>query len=110
MRDELEKAYSLIRMELKDEEKEKEQSTAEQNDENKRKEKKLEAQSRQVFCPIERRYDERRRRVTDLVECTRATLPKPLTTVREAQIEVRRKLLDKVFQEFRREQCNQKGE
>ena len=46
MRNELEKAYSLIRMELKDEEKEKEQSTAEQNDRNKRKEKKLEAQSR----------------------------------------------------------------
>ena len=48
--------------------------------------------------------------MTDLVECTRVTLPKPLSTVREAQIEVRRELHDKVFQEFRREHCNQKEE
>ena len=109
LREEMEKAYSLIRMELRDEEEEQEQSTAEEI-ENKRKENELDAQARQVFCPIERRYDERKRRVTDLVECTRVTLPKPLSTVREAQIEVRRELHDKVYQEFRREHCNQKGE
>ena len=113
MREEMEKAYSLIRMELRDEDEEEiEQSTGEKNEnnENKQKEKEQEARARQVFCPVEKRYDERKRRVTDLVECSRVTLPKPLSTVREAQIEVRREVHDRIFQEYRREHCNQQGE
>ena len=37
-----------------------------------------EARGRQVFDPVLKKYDERRRRVTDLKECNRITLPKPL--------------------------------
>ena len=84
MREKMEKAYSLIRLELREEEEEEtKQSTGEQDEnemnENKRMEKELEAKERQVFCPVEKRYDERKRRVTDLVEYSRVTLPKTQT-------------------------------
>ena len=47
----------------------------------------MEARTRQVFNPVEKIYDERRRRVTDLRECSRVTLPKPLPATEEAKIE-----------------------
>ena len=52
----------------------------------------------------------RNRRATDLVECSRVTLPKPLSITREAQIEMRRELHNKIYQEYREEACNTKGE
>ena len=38
------------------------------------------------------------------------TLPRPLTVIREAEIENRRSLHDKIYQEYRAEKCNDKGE
>ena len=70
----------------------------------------MEAKTRQIFDPIEGKYDDRNRRATDLVECSRVTLPKPLNITREAQIEMRRELHNKVYQEYREEFCNSKGE
>ena len=116
MREDMEKAYSLMRMELKDETTEdigKGQETARTSEEDEEKDQRMreeEARTRQIFCPIEKTYDERNRRVTDLVECSRVTLPKPISIEREAQIEMRRTLHEKIFQEYRREMCNEKGE
>ena len=45
-----------------------------------------------------------------MVECARVTLPRPLSTVREAEIEMRREIHDKIYQEYRKEFCNDKGE
>ena len=36
------------------------------------------AKSRAVYDPLKKTFDPRKRRVTDLVECDRVTLPKPL--------------------------------
>ena len=69
-----------------------------------------EARTRQIFCPLVKRYDERNRRVTDLVECSRVTLPKPISVEREAQIEMRRMIHEKIYQEFRREKCDENGD
>ena len=119
MKEEMEKAYAKLRMELRDEEEEKEELNAEltepiiRTEEDKEKEdkmKELEAKTRQIFDPIEGTYDDRNRRATDLVECSRVTLPKPLNITREAQIEMRRELHNKVYQEYREEFCNSKGE
>ena len=60
----------------------------------------VDARSRQVFNPVEKVYDSRRRRVTDLKECSRITLPKPLHTDEEATMEVRRKSQQEVFKEY----------
>ena len=49
-----------------------------------------EARTRQVFDPIQKIYNEQKRRVTDLPECGRVTLPKPLPVSEEALIELRR--------------------
>ena len=99
MREDMEKAYSLVRMELRDEdtenkveEKNRDTGTIEgasfmtaeekkkkvEEEEKIQREKEEAAKTRQIYDPIERRYDERRRRVTDMAECSRVTLPKPL--------------------------------
>ena len=94
---EMEKAYTKLRMELKDEDEDEnkgkgtgtqEQSeldTEEQLEERIREE---EARTRQIYDPVENTYDDRKRRVTDLPECNRVTLPKPLRVQREAEIEI----------------------
>ena len=98
MKEEMEKAYAKMRMELRDEEVEEEELKkeltspvieTEEEREQEEKNRELEAKSRQIFDSIEKRYDDRNRRATDLVECSRVTLPKPLNITREAQIEMR---------------------
>merc|ERR1712121_594576 len=69
----------------------------------------LEAKSRQVFNPMEKTYDERKRRVTDLRECNRVTLPKPLLEIEEAKIEIRRGLHTEIFNNYRKEHCTKDG-
>ena len=124
LKHEMEKAYSLVRMELRDEEEEvptaeyKVNNTEtniagkadEEEEERKRASKEEEAKSRQVYDPIEDEYDERRRRATDLVECARVTLPRPLSVKREAEIEMRREIHNRVFQEYRKEHCSKEGD
>ena len=56
----------------------------------------LEIRSRMTFDPINRIYDDRKRRVTDLDECSRVTLPKPLPTKEETLIEMRRGIHAKI--------------
>ena len=115
LREDMEKAYSLMRMELKDEILEQEDENAgeiltEEEEEKEQKMKEEEARTRQIFCPIEKKYDERNRRVTDLVECNRVTLPKPISIEREAQIEIRRTIHEKIYQQYREEKTNENGE
>ena len=112
MKEDMEKAYCKLRMELRDEEEnDKLPSTgeAEKSEEVDESGKEDEAKSRQVYDPIMNIYDDRKRRVTDLAECSRVVLPKPLSVIREAQIEYRREVHDRVYQEYRREYCSQDG-
>ena len=68
------------------------------------------ARSRAVYDPIEKVFDPRKRRVTDLDTCDRVTLPKPLSVVEEAQIEMRRSLHSNVYDEYRKEFCDKNGD
>ena len=56
---------------------------------------KIEAESRQVFNPIEMNFDLRKKRVTDLRENSRVILPKPLPINQEALISLRREMYNK---------------
>ena len=58
-----------------------------------------EARSPQTFDPINKIFDDRKRRVTDLKECSRVTLPKPLPVCEESIMEMRRNLHDKLYKE-----------
>ena len=69
-----------------------------------------EAKSRQTFDPVRKVYDDRKRRVTDLQECSRVTLPKPLPTKEEALIEMRREIHGKIYEEYRQEFCSKEGD
>ena len=60
-----------------------------------------ESRTRRTFDPISRVYDARKRRVTDLKECARVTLPKPLTVTEEAKIELRREIYRKKYSEHK---------
>ena len=71
---------------------------------------KLDAESRQVYDPKRRVFDDRKRRATDLQECARVTLPKPLSTNHEAGFEMRRGTSDVIYEGYRKEECNGKGE
>ena len=50
-------------------------------------------------------FDDRKRRVTDLKECNRVTLPKPMKEIDEALIEIRRDAIGKIFGEHRDANC-----
>ena len=68
----------------------------------------LEAESRQVFDPIGKIFDDRKRRVTDLKECARVTLPKALDNQDVALIEMRRNMVGKIYNKYRDAHCDKK--
>ena len=70
----------------------------------------LNAQNRMIYDPCERVFDGRKRRVTDLKECARVTLPKPLSAEEESKIEVRKRTQKEVFEKFRKMNTNSRGE
>ena len=61
------------------------------------------------FFPERKEYDERRQRVTDMAECARIHLPKPLQVTREAELEMRREAHGRASEEYRRKNCDEKG-
>ena len=69
----------------------------------------IEAESRQIFDPINKTLDMRKRRVTDLKENSRVTLPKPLPASDEAKINVRREKYESVFNTYAEEHCSEDG-
>ena len=70
----------------------------------------IEAKTRQTSDPETRRYNDQNRRVTDLQECSRVTLPRPLPTKHEAFIKIRRNAHGKIYNEYRQEFCSKSGE
>jgi DNA anti-recombination protein RmuC len=62
----------------------------EEDEEHEKEMEKLESMSRQIYDTRERIFDDHKRRVTELKECGRVTLPRPLETNNEALIEIRR--------------------
>ena len=48
--------------------------------------------------------------MTDLQECARVTLLRPLPTKHEAFIEIRRDMHAKIYNQYRQEFCNKNGE
>ena len=68
------------------------------------------AKSRQAFDPIEKSYDARNIRVTDLEINTRVTLPKGLPEDQEAWIEIRRSKYAQVCRDYIDKNCSEKGE
>ena len=65
---------------------------------------------RQIFDPVEKVFDDRKRRVTDLRECSRVTLPRPLKPQEEANIEIRRGAQAKIFSDYRDKYVSDRGE
>ena len=55
-------------------------------------------------------FDDRKRRVTDLQECSRVTLPKPLPTKEKTLIEMRREIHAIIYKNYRQEKCKKDGE
>ena len=51
------------------------------------------AKSRLTFDPVSKIFDDRKRRVTDLQNCSQVTLPRPFPTKEETLIEMRREIL-----------------
>ena len=81
----------------------------EMTEEDRKKDAELEAKSRQIFDPVERVFDDRKRRVTDLKECSRVTLPKPLPPEEEAKLEMRRQTQQRIYDAYRRANCKNGG-
>ena len=50
----------------------------------------MEVRNRMIYDPVMKTFDSRKMRVTDLRQCTRVTLPKPLTSDEESKLEVRK--------------------
>ena len=96
---EKELAFAKLRMQLSKENDESldDEDEIEITDEEQEKIDEIEAKSRQIFDPVNKMYDKRKRCVTDLPECSRVTLPKPLVARDEALIEIRRDVIGKIF-------------
>ena len=105
---ELEKCYAKLRWDIKKATEEKvEGEVEEKNDEEKEIQDKIEAESRQVFNPIEKSLDYTKRRVTDLKENAKIHLPKPLEVKEESKIELRREIHTNVFRDFVQKECKE---
>ena len=70
----------------------------------------VEAKSRQFYDPELKCFDYSKKCATDLTENSRVTLPKPVSTINEAGIEIRRKSLMKTTKNFKLENCNKRSE
>ena len=114
-----EAAFAKIRMEIQQELDEDLQgggsdddddADEERDEEIREKAEEIMARSRQNYDPIEGVYDDRKRRVTDLAECSKVHLPRPLPPEYEACIEMRRNAQQKIYNNFVENNCNKKGE
>ena len=102
---EQEASIAKLRMEI-----EKEKEYDGYTTEEKRESEKLDSEGRMIFDPKSRTFDYRKRRVTDLKECARVTLPKPLTPEEESKIEVRKRTQKEIYEKYRTKNTNHKGE
>ena len=79
-------------------------------DEERKKDEEIEATNRMIYNNKDKILDNRKRRVTDLQECARVTLPRPLGVDEEAKIEVRKRTHKAVYDKYRKEHTNNRGE
>ena len=91
-------------------EKEKNKMYEDFTEEERKEDERMEAQNRIIFNPKERTFDNRRRRVTDLKQCSRVTLPKPLSAEDESKIEVRKRIQKEIYEKYRQNNTNARGE
>ena len=110
-----ETAFAKLRMELQrelDEDLQEgdDEEPGEQDEDLKMKADEEMARSRQTYDPVEGIYDGRKQRVTDLKECSKVHLPKPLPPQYEAALEMRRNAQNKIYNKYVGENCNAKGE
>ena len=98
-------ALAKVRMEMV-----KIQEQTEMTQEEIQEEQELEAKTRQVFDPLEKVYDSRKRRVTDLRECSRITLPRPLSPEDEAVLKTRKRSQMEIFRKYIAKNTNKKGD
>ena len=75
-------------------------------DDDKMKGEEAEAKTRSIFDPVGKVVNMNHRRVTDIKENTRVTLPKALNPSYEVKIEVRAGAYQNVFDEYRKEKCS----
>ena len=102
---EQEASLAKIRMEMMKEKELKEYTPLERKENEE-----IEAEGRMVFNPKDRVYDGRKRRVTDLKECARVTLPKHLSGDEESRLEVRKRAQKEMFEEYIRKNTTKNGE
>ena len=72
--------------------------------------KEIDSKTRMVFDPKEKVFDNRKRRVTDIRECTRITLAQPPDPEEESRIDVRKRTQKEAYEKFRKKNTNLKGE
>ena len=102
---EIEASLAKLRME-----KEKDKVYEDFTKEERKKDEEMEAMNRMVYDPTNKSFDNRKRRATDLKQCTRITLPKPLNPEDESRLEVRKRTQKDTFEKYRKENTNTKGE
>ena len=68
------------------------------------------ARGRQVYKPLEKTFDYRLKRTTDLKENSRVMLPKPLPTSEEAGLDTRRRTHMSMFNNYKEKNCNKWGD
>ena len=105
-------AFAKARMTINKEEEEKldDDNIIEVDEEEEMEREKDEARTRQIYDARERRFNDQKRRVTDLSECARVTLPKPMGIKNESLMEMRRGTNETIYNKFREEVCNKKGD
>ena len=99
---EQELSKAKLRIQLGKEDEERLDEEEEMTEEESRRIDEISAMSRQVYDPVEKIYDDRKRRVTDLKECSRVTLPRPLKPAEEANIEIRSNAQKKIYDDYRK--------
>ena len=107
---EQETSKAKLRIQLGKEDEEKLDEEEEMTEEEIRKMDEISAMSRQVFDPVGKIYDDRKRRVTDLKECSRVTLPRPLKPSEEANIEIRSNSQTKIYRDYREKNVDKKDD
>ena len=70
------------------------------------KQQECEARTRQIFNPEDKIFDGRKRRVTDLKECSRVFLPRPLDAQEESKLEARKQAQTEIYEKYRKEFTN----
>ena len=71
---------------------------------------KLDAEGRRIYDPIGKSFDYGNKRVTDLPENSKVTLPKPCDPKTESSIELLKSSILKSFKKCQSKYCNEKGE